>query len=367
MASAHFAAAHDYAALQGLLNKKPERRLDWPHLLDHPFVKESEEERLMREQRICSAAACAEASRAWKGEGGAIAGAAVYSGAVLQSQHLTSQTLDVFQPAAAVLLGGKAHCVGHQAVAGLSELSPLAGSRGGTPLRDPGVRASLLSPEVGVTPGVLQSKQLNTTPLPYRKALPPTQGQGAARDRIPAHQTHMATPALKAPGGSSGEAAGGGDAAGGNLGFVQPHECGASCLHACVAVADAPRAIFRCLHSARKARSCLQQPPALHGPARLCSNTRTAGRQLLCRPSAVAPEGEQAEAAIAAAERRVQDHASASQVLSDAKTMAALMQQLRVPSSLHAAPRWASSEELRCAATLAGAFSAKQRPIDTKL
>lgn len=68
--------------MQGLLHKTPEKRLDWPHLLDHPFVKESEDERLQREQRICTAAACAEASRAWKGEGGAIAGAAVYSGAL---------------------------------------------------------------------------------------------------------------------------------------------------------------------------------------------------------------------------------------------------------------------------------------------
>jgi hypothetical protein len=66
--------------LQGLLNKKPENRLDWPDLLDHPFVKESEEERLAREHRIYTSAAFAEVSRAWKGEGGAIAGAAVYSG-----------------------------------------------------------------------------------------------------------------------------------------------------------------------------------------------------------------------------------------------------------------------------------------------
>lgn len=66
--------------MQGLLDKKPEQRLDWPHLLDHPFVKESEEERLAREHRIYAAAAFAEASRAWKGEHGAIAGAAVYSG-----------------------------------------------------------------------------------------------------------------------------------------------------------------------------------------------------------------------------------------------------------------------------------------------
>ena len=67
-------------AVQGLLNKKPENRLDWPDLLSHPFVKESEEERLVREQRLVTAAARAEASMAWKGEGGAIAGAAVYSG-----------------------------------------------------------------------------------------------------------------------------------------------------------------------------------------------------------------------------------------------------------------------------------------------
>jgi hypothetical protein len=66
--------------LQGLLNKKPENRLDWPDLLSHPFVKESEEERLVREQRLVTAAARAEASMAWRGEGGAIAGAAVYAG-----------------------------------------------------------------------------------------------------------------------------------------------------------------------------------------------------------------------------------------------------------------------------------------------
>lgn len=67
---------------QGLLNKRPENRLDWPDLLSHPFVKESEEERLVREQRLVYAASRAENSLAWKGEGGAIAGAAVYSGAV---------------------------------------------------------------------------------------------------------------------------------------------------------------------------------------------------------------------------------------------------------------------------------------------
>jgi fused-like protein len=36
--------------LQGLLNKAPAERLAWPHLLNHPFVKESEDEILQRKQ-----------------------------------------------------------------------------------------------------------------------------------------------------------------------------------------------------------------------------------------------------------------------------------------------------------------------------
>lgn len=31
--------------LRGLLNKAPKQRLDWPKLLDHPFVRETKEER----------------------------------------------------------------------------------------------------------------------------------------------------------------------------------------------------------------------------------------------------------------------------------------------------------------------------------
>jgi fused-like protein len=31
--------------LKGLLNKEPSERMTWPHLADHPFVKETEEER----------------------------------------------------------------------------------------------------------------------------------------------------------------------------------------------------------------------------------------------------------------------------------------------------------------------------------
>jgi fused-like protein len=76
--------------VQGLLNKKPEHRLDWPQLLDHPFVKESEAERLEREQRICKSAIRAEASLAWKGEGGAIAGAPLYSGGLSTAVVLRS-------------------------------------------------------------------------------------------------------------------------------------------------------------------------------------------------------------------------------------------------------------------------------------
>lgn len=67
-------------SVQGLLNKKPSDRLDWPDLLDHPFVRETEEERLSRETSLASAAARAEASQAWKGEDGAVAGAPVYAG-----------------------------------------------------------------------------------------------------------------------------------------------------------------------------------------------------------------------------------------------------------------------------------------------
>lgn len=62
--------------LKGLLNKRPQERLGWPQLLDHPFVRETEEERLRREARLAAAVEIAEGSTAWKGEGGAVAGAA---------------------------------------------------------------------------------------------------------------------------------------------------------------------------------------------------------------------------------------------------------------------------------------------------
>jgi serine/threonine protein kinase len=37
--------------LQGLLQKNPQRRLTWPHLLDHPFVRETEADRALVRQR----------------------------------------------------------------------------------------------------------------------------------------------------------------------------------------------------------------------------------------------------------------------------------------------------------------------------
>ncbi|KAG2431488.1 hypothetical protein HXX76_009502 [Chlamydomonas incerta] len=61
--------------LKGLLNKKPQDRLGWPQLLEHPFVRETEGERLAREKMLADAMEVAEGSRAWKGEGGAVAGA----------------------------------------------------------------------------------------------------------------------------------------------------------------------------------------------------------------------------------------------------------------------------------------------------
>ena len=48
--------------------------MGWPGLLEHPFVKESSQERLKREAALADAAATAHESRAWKGEGGAVAG-----------------------------------------------------------------------------------------------------------------------------------------------------------------------------------------------------------------------------------------------------------------------------------------------------
>uniref|UniRef100_A0A7S3VLZ8 non-specific serine/threonine protein kinase n=1 Tax=Dunaliella tertiolecta TaxID=3047 RepID=A0A7S3VLZ8_DUNTE len=61
--------------LKGLLNKKPADRLGWPELLDHPFVRETVEERVRRERALAEALEVADSSRAWRGEGGAMAGA----------------------------------------------------------------------------------------------------------------------------------------------------------------------------------------------------------------------------------------------------------------------------------------------------
>eukprot|EP00201_Polytomella_parva_P009010 CAMPEP_0175059356 /NCGR_PEP_ID=MMETSP0052_2-20121109/12388_1 /TAXON_ID=51329 ORGANISM="Polytomella parva, Strain SAG 63-3" /NCGR_SAMPLE_ID=MMETSP0052_2 /ASSEMBLY_ACC=CAM_ASM_000194 /LENGTH=491 /DNA_ID=CAMNT_0016324899 /DNA_START=278 /DNA_END=1750 /DNA_ORIENTATION=+ len=61
--------------LKGLLNKKPAERLGWPQLLEHPFVKETESERLFREKMLADAIDVVGGMRSWKGEHGAVAGA----------------------------------------------------------------------------------------------------------------------------------------------------------------------------------------------------------------------------------------------------------------------------------------------------
>lgn len=41
-------------------------RLGWPDLLDHPFVRETQTERLKREKALADAMELADSSRAWK-------------------------------------------------------------------------------------------------------------------------------------------------------------------------------------------------------------------------------------------------------------------------------------------------------------
>lgn len=65
------AAAHDAIAIPGV-----QERLSWPDLLNHPFVRETEQEKELRKVRLEAAYEAAEGSLGWKGEGGAVAGAA---------------------------------------------------------------------------------------------------------------------------------------------------------------------------------------------------------------------------------------------------------------------------------------------------
>ncbi|CAM6128762.1 unnamed protein product [Calypogeia fissa] len=53
--------------LKGLLNKVSQNRLSWPGLLDHPFVRETQDELLAREARAATAAARG-CDAAWRGE-----------------------------------------------------------------------------------------------------------------------------------------------------------------------------------------------------------------------------------------------------------------------------------------------------------
>lgn len=44
--------------------------MGWPQLLEHPFVRETDTERLVREKMLADAMEVAEGSRAWKVRGG---------------------------------------------------------------------------------------------------------------------------------------------------------------------------------------------------------------------------------------------------------------------------------------------------------
>ena len=55
-------------SVQGLLTKNPRSRLGWPALLEHPFVRETQEERELRAAAQEKASQVADGSRAWRGE-----------------------------------------------------------------------------------------------------------------------------------------------------------------------------------------------------------------------------------------------------------------------------------------------------------
>jgi len=54
---------------QALLNKVPQQRLSCAQLLEHPFVRETADERAVREARRAAGDRLAAHSRGWKGEG----------------------------------------------------------------------------------------------------------------------------------------------------------------------------------------------------------------------------------------------------------------------------------------------------------
>ena len=56
--------------LAGLLTKDPAKRLGWPELLDHPFVRETEAERARREREAAEEAEAEAGRRGWRGERG---------------------------------------------------------------------------------------------------------------------------------------------------------------------------------------------------------------------------------------------------------------------------------------------------------
>lgn len=77
--------------LKGLLNKMPQRRLTWPALREHPFVKETSDDLEAMESRIATAAATGN-DAAWKGEGNNKHAAPVGSYAATPEKKVHSST-----------------------------------------------------------------------------------------------------------------------------------------------------------------------------------------------------------------------------------------------------------------------------------
>ncbi|KAI3986270.1 hypothetical protein MKX01_028551 [Papaver californicum] len=77
--------------LKGLLNKMPQRRLTWPALREHPFVKETSDDLEAMESRIATAAAMGN-DAAWRGKGNNKPAAPVGSYAATPEKKVHSST-----------------------------------------------------------------------------------------------------------------------------------------------------------------------------------------------------------------------------------------------------------------------------------
>lgn len=77
--------------MQGLLNKQPGKRLDWPELLEHPFVAETAAETTARREAVAEASRVAEERPAWNSPG-ALLHSAQITGFKCRNSHLQSDS-----------------------------------------------------------------------------------------------------------------------------------------------------------------------------------------------------------------------------------------------------------------------------------